>query len=168
MPQQVRQTPAQPGYPRSAAPAPSYRAPALLPSPTQRPLANQSQQRPLPKPIIRAQMSDEEPRPPVAARNISLALPSPDELGISPGTRLPLPLTSRTASEVDWNTTYARLRQLGAVGVHLDKLAGGNVRVMFTLSGGQAGQTHVVEVIADTEAAAVQSALQRAEQWVSR
>ena len=70
------------------------------------------------------------------------------------------------ASNVDWNTTHARLRQLGVTGFHLDRVNDG-FRVTCLIPANRDGQTHQIESEDATEAAAVQFALQRAETYAT-
>jgi hypothetical protein len=57
---------------------------------------------------------------------------------------------------------------MGAFDFHLVKLATGSYRVTFGLPTAQPDRTHLVEVEAGSEGAAVTLALQRAEQWLQR
>lgn len=127
---------------------------ALTWSPTQR-----QQQRPAP--IIRAQAPDEPaPRPrQIAPRPASLAMPSPEELG----------LASRQAPEpsrVDWTAVHARLNQLGATCFQLEKRPAGDCRICCLLTSSLSARSRRIEVVAGTEAEAVQAVLDRAESWV--
>jgi hypothetical protein len=110
-----------------------------------------------PRPTIRLQAPDT----PAARPFAPLVLPSPEALGIRVSNPVPVAVPS-----LDWNTVHARLQRLGALGFHLDRLAQGGVRVTFMLpAGGQSA--HQIEVVADTEAAAVGAALEHAEAWSS-
>src|SRR5262245_14719092 len=110
-----------------------------------------------PRPIFRAQAPDAPPPPPAP-----LHLPSPEALGIT--TAQPAQ-TAAAVSDIDWNNVRARLRQLGAVGFHLDQVDGGQWRATFLMpvSGQQARH---VEASAASDAIAVLSALQQAETLV--
>lgn len=96
-----------------------------------------------------------------------LKLPAPEHLGLaveSPTvlpTSLPAAAPTPAAAEIDWNATHARLRQMGAVGFHLDHLPGNVTRVTVLMPSGQPGQSQPVEVIASTEAAAIATLLER-------
>jgi hypothetical protein len=106
-----------------------------------------------PRPIFRGQ-APETPKTPAAP----FRLPSPEALGITTGQAAP----AAALPEVDWNNVRIRLRQLGAVGFHLDQVDGGQWRATFVMpAGGQ--QTRHVEASAASDAVAVLSALQQAE-----
>ena len=108
-----------------------------------------------PRAIFRAQAPDAPPPP------APLRLPSPEALGITT-----VQATQPAAvSDIDWNNVRARLRQLGAVGFHLDQVDGGQWRATFLMPvGGQ--QARHVEASAASDAIAVLSALQQAETLV--
>jgi hypothetical protein len=109
-----------------------------------------------PKPTIRLQAPDPPP-----ARPARLTLASPEALGVrASGGNL------TAAPALDWNRIHARLASLGALGFHLDRLVSGGSRVTFMLPM-PAQRIHQIEVTADTEAAAVTSALEHAEAWVA-
>jgi hypothetical protein len=109
-----------------------------------------------PRPTIRLQAPDTLlVRPPTP-----VVLAAPEALGIRASTPLP------AAATLDWNNAHARLQRLGALGFHLDRLAQGNVCVTFTLPAGDR-RAHQIEVVADSEAAAVNAALDSAEAWAS-
>lgn len=119
---------------------------------------------------VQATIRGQDPDPPTVpvqqvAANTTISLPPPEELGVLPAN--PVAAKTTPADTVDWNTIHARLRQLGAVGFHLRKLADDSYRVTFTLPTSQTQRTHLVEVDAQSEAAAVTLALQRAEQWAT-
>jgi len=97
----------------------------------------------LPRPKVRAVPADDPP-----AR---VVLPSPEALGIR----------TATAPGIDWNVTHARLDRLQAVRFQSDRLPQGGYRVTFILPAGT--QSQPVEAVGETEAAAVQLALARAE-----
>jgi hypothetical protein len=84
-----------------------------------------------------------------------LALPAPHALGIIPP----------TAEKVDWNATRNRLNQLGATTFRGDNLGPEGFRVTFLMRTSQPGRLHQIETIGQTEAAAVQIALDQAAQW---
>ncbi len=102
-----------------------------------------------PRPIVRAVAEDSPPPPPAR-----LVLPSPEALGIPP-VAAPAPVA------VDWNQVHARFEQLGVVKLQRDRLPQGGYRVTLALP------AHQVEATADTEAAAVLLAVQRAESLVA-
>jgi hypothetical protein len=108
-----------------------------------------------PRPIFRGQAPDAPTTPPAPLR-----LPSPEALGIV--TTGPPTAPAAAATDIDWNNVRARLRQLGAIGFHLDQLDGRQWRATFLMpvSGQQARH---VEASAASDAVAVLSALQQAE-----
>lgn len=112
----------------------------------------------------------------VAPEPTPLVMPSPEQLGVTrsagavaaaPAWTPPASNAAPPAPSVDWNATHARLRQLGAVAFHLDRVGQG-YRVTCLLPAGREGVTHQIESEAANEAAAVQQALQRAEAYVAR
>lgn len=105
-------------------------------------------------PKFRAQAPDPMPMPPAR-----LVLPTPESLGI--GARNPAAVTSQAAVSLDWNQTHQRLKDLGAVGFHLDRV-GAQVRVTFWLPTAEPGRTQLVESTAVSEAEAVNAALHQA------
>jgi hypothetical protein len=105
-----------------------------------------------PRPTIRLQAPETNLAPPAR-----LALPSPEALGIA--TSQPVPAA---APPLDWNMAHARMQRLGALGFRVDRLAQGQVRVTLTLPAADQ-RAHQIEVVADTEAAAVTAALETAE-----
>jgi hypothetical protein len=117
----------------------------------------------LPKPIFRGQM----PVEPVthsrsSQQSADVTLPAPEALGIRPTQ----PACTPSAS-LDWNAVHARVRQLGAVDFHLAKLESGMYRASFTLPTSDPDSSRLIEVVGESEGAAVTLALQRAEQPVS-
>ena len=84
-------------------------------------------------------------------------MPTPTELGLANPSPIPAP--------VDWNQTHARLNQLGALGFHLDHLSDGSTRVTLLLPARQPGRSQQVECLANSDAAAVTAALERAESF---
>jgi hypothetical protein len=122
-----------------------------------------------PKPKIRLQSA--EPTPPV--QSARLVMPSPEALGLARGPQAgaaaPVDVSPAAAppAAVDWNDAHARLRRLGALGFHLDRLPEGGCRVSFHLPTNQPQRTRVVESVGRTEAEAVHLALQQAEQWAN-
>lgn len=105
-------------------------------------------------PKFRAQAPDPVPMPPAR-----LALPSPESLGI--GARNNAFAASSAAVPLDWNQTHQRLKDLGAVGFHLDRV-GAQVRVTFWLPTAEPGRTQLVESTAVSESEAVNAALHQA------
>jgi hypothetical protein len=85
-----------------------------------------------------------------------LSLPAPEELGVRP------PVAA--AASVDWNAVRARLDRLGALSFRVDHLPGGDRRVTFLMPTSSPNRTRQIETIAASEAAAVQLALEQAEQ----
>ena len=106
-----------------------------------------------PRPKIRLQ-APEMPRTQLAP----LVLPTPEALGVR--SYAPVPAAP---PGLDWNSAHARLDRLGAVGFHLVRQPQG-IQVTFMLPDGNQ-RAHQIEVVADTEAAAVHAALENAESW---
>jgi hypothetical protein len=106
-----------------------------------------------PRPTIRLQAPDTL----LGAPKAPLILPSPAALGIQQADHAP-----SAAQTVDWNHVHARLGRLGALGFHMDRLPQGGVRVTFMLPAGDQ-RARQIEVVADSEAAAVNAALEHAE-----
>jgi hypothetical protein len=94
-----------------------------------------------------------------AVATTPLIMPSPEALGLAPPRSASIPAPP---AELDWNDLRQRLRQLGAVGFHLDQIAGGNWRATLLLPGAGAASTRQLEALADSEAAAVSGVLARA------
>lgn len=94
-----------------------------------------------------------------------LVLPSPTELGLSPAApTLPAPTTPvATRIAVDWNLTHQRLKEIGAVGLHVDHPSAAQVRVTFWLPTAEPGRTQLIEAVAGSEGEAVHLALRQAE-----
>jgi hypothetical protein len=137
-----------PKYPALPSASPTYPAPppplAAAPAPAapQYPAA----------PVVRAKADDDYQPAPVA---VSVSLPPPAALGIAPAPALV------GAKTFDWNTAHAQLNQLGA-SFSLTRLPGGAYRMVITLPTSNPGQTHMVEVEAESEASAVTTALNQA------
>jgi hypothetical protein len=142
--------------------------PRFNPQPVQQPvLAAQAtglQQKPLPQasPSLQAaQGNGQKPQPVIrmqspdapAAPN-RLVMPNPEDLGISAAKQASV----QPPVEMDLTTAFARLRQLGAVDVQLNRLEIG-YRARFVLPSQQA-----IEGTGPTEAAALAAALTRVEQ----
>src|SRR5262245_44516197 len=102
--------------PRSPLPPAAFPTPgAVTPfKPAPRVNAGLAAGAPMPPPKVRAQNDDA----PAAAR---LVMPSPEALGLGIAKAEP------TAVGIDWNLTHQRLKDLGAVGFHLDRLNAGQV-----------------------------------------
>src|SRR5688500_11692824 len=62
------------------------------------------------------------PVPAVSAVSARLALPAPEELGIGGLKVAAMPV--HVAAPIDWNQAHQRLKDLGAVGFPLDRVAG--------------------------------------------
>src|SRR6516225_3402113 len=103
-----------------------------------------------PRPRIRLQAPEEQA--PIAPR--PLTMPPPEAFG----------LTARSPANVDWNSARARLHQLGATDFRVDSVAEG-YRVRILLRTNQAGAMHEIETTAETQAAAIEVALQQAKHW---
>jgi hypothetical protein len=112
------------------------------------------------QPTFRGKKDEEPPPPP--PRAVALALPSPEAFGIAPASA-PAAQTG-SATGLDWNVTRARLDGLKA-SFSLTRQTDGNYRMVITLPTANPDQAHLVDVMADSEALAVATALQRAEQW---
>ncbi|MCI0377730.1 MAG: hypothetical protein L0215_09000 [Gemmataceae bacterium] len=127
----------------------------VLPAPATKAQNVQTQ---LPPSKIRMQAPD-APKP----APTRLVLPSPEQLGIQSAV-----LPASVPAQLDWNQAHARLQQLGALGFHLDRLPQGGFRATFYLPSPQRQSTQLVEAVAQTEAAAVAAALERAELFTAR
>ena len=112
---------------------------------------NGIQPMPAPQTKIRMQALEEPPMPLPMAR---LVLPSPEELGVAVNLNKAALLQEATA---DFGTLFARLRQIGAVGFHLE-LAGIGYRASIVLPG-PGSQIATVEGLGTTEGAAIAKAL---------
>jgi hypothetical protein len=137
-------------------PAPvSYPAPAVAPRTNLPPAVPASAPRaaaPAPaRPLVRAKAPDE----PTPARPARLTMPSPEQLGVA---------VRPAPSGLDWTAMHARMKELRIVGFHQDSTPDGRARFTCWVPGGQPGLTQRIEVLAATEAEAVQRALQRAGQ----
>lgn len=113
-------------------------------------------------PRIKARAQNTEPTPmPTPAAAAPLVLPSPESLGLVP-LAAAQPVHAASA-EPDWNQVRSRLRQLGAISFHLDRVAGGNWRATLLVpQEGAAGPRHL-EALGDSEGAALTSVLAQAE-----
>ena len=133
--------------------------PTTAPMPVMAALANGNANRsPVSRPTIRMQAPDSLLSQP-APRPTPFVLPSPEALGIRAGSAAaPVPPT------IDWNAAHARLQRLGALGFHMVHLPQGSVRVTFLLPE-DVSRAHQIEVVAETETAAVTAALDSAEAW---
>jgi hypothetical protein len=105
-----------------------------------------------PQPKFRMQAADDRPAP------RRLSLPAPEVLGVPPAPARAL------AATLDWNATRAKLDQLGALSFRVDKLGGGSHRVTLLLPTPNPQRTRHIETTAASEAAAVQLAMEQAEQ----
>lgn len=115
---------------------------------------------------MRAKNLNPEPSEQVNQQPVILSLPSPAALGIAPAAS-PQPTTT-SVEIVDWNAARARLHQLGAVSFNVNRLTNGSYRMVVTLPTTNANQNYLVEVVAETEAMAVTTALDRAESWARK
>jgi hypothetical protein len=88
-----------------------------------------------------------------------LVLPTPESLGIEGTKAAALPAAPLA---VDWNLAHQRLKELGAVGFHLDRPTVGQVRVTFWLPTTDPGRTQLIESTAPSEGEAVNAALHQA------
>lgn len=148
---------AQPGWPGSVPQAPP---PARVAMPSPPPTSKLTLP---PAPVLAAEqgkakvraVAEDEPAPPARpAPPTRIVLPSPDELGI----KIEPASTMTATAAVDWNQVHARLETLGIVQFQRERLPQGGFRVVLALP------TRQVEAVADTEAAAMLQALERAEQ----
>ena len=125
-----------------------------------------------PRPKVRAQAPEAIPgatpgatigaaltAPTFAPPAAPLSLPAPEALGVVVAPRGRAAVQAET--DIDWNTLRGRLRQRGIASFHLDQVAEGHWRATLLVPGDD-GVRHV-EACAATEAAAVLSALERAE-----
>jgi hypothetical protein len=96
----------------------------------------------------------EEVRPSV--KTVSLSMPTPEQLGVA---------AVRPADAVDWASARQRLDRLGAACFQLEKSAPDGFRFVCLLPTAQSGRTHRIETRATTEAEAVRTALEQAEEW---
>lgn len=84
-----------------------------------------------------------------------LVMPSPEALGI-------VTASVTATADLDWNELGGRLRQLGAVGFHLDQVAGGAWRATLLVPDGASATPRRVEAVAASEASAVADVLAQA------
>jgi hypothetical protein len=121
-------------------------------------------------PVARGRAED-EPSPTLAPRApVQLREPEPLDEVARPPLKLPAPedlgLGSAARASVDWADVHNRLDRLGALSFYQQKLAGGGYRVTFLLLAGKADRVRQIEAEADSVAAAVTLALDRAEKGV--
>jgi hypothetical protein len=128
-----------------APPPTTYPAPAHVPQQPALPAAAPAQ----PKPLIRAQ-APEEPKP---ARPPLLTLPAPEQLGVS---------VRPVENSADWTAIHARMREMGVVSFHMDKLPDGRSRFICWMPSDRPDLTRRIESVAATEAEAVHGGLQEA------
>jgi hypothetical protein len=122
------------------------------------------QQQPPPRPLIRAKGADDpraaiKPPPPPSVPS-RLAMPTPDQLGISSA-------KFSAAEAADWTSARRRLDRLGAVCFHLEKIPAGGFRFTCLLPTSQPKRTHRVEAVAATEAEVVRLVLDKSEEWAT-
>jgi hypothetical protein len=86
-------------------------------------------------------------------------MPSPEELGVSPGRPAAAPLDPAAA--------YRRLEELGATCLQLEKAADGGCRVTCLLPTGQPGRAHRIDVQAAGAAEALRLTVAKAEEWAA-
>ena len=117
-------------------------------------------------PIVRAKIDDTPAPSPAPAWSTPsrVTLPAPEHLGVTATAAAP---RTAAAEAVDWNATFARLRQLGAVGWQSGMLPQGGYRFTCLLPTGQPNCSRHVEATGATEAEAVRLALARIEQQVA-
>jgi hypothetical protein len=119
------------------------------------PAPQQPMQRPLPRPIIRAQAPD-EPLPPALTRQAVVSLPAPEVLGIT--------AAKPTSATLDLSSAHRRLEDLGATCFQIEKLAQGH-RIRCLLPTREVNRTHRVEATAGTQVEAMRLVLDKAEEW---
>jgi hypothetical protein len=151
VPQAWQQPPQQPGHQPPTFPRTPSRTPQAINQPTNAALALEQ----FPRPKVRMQ-GPETPMTPPQAGFQALVMPSPEQLGIVPA------LASSATAELDWNELRNRLRQLGAVGLHLDQVAGGNWRATLLMPDGAAADPRRLEAVATSDASAVADVLAQA------
>jgi hypothetical protein len=130
----------------SAPPPMTYAAPPSVPQRKSLPAVPAR-----PQPQIRAQ-APEEPNP---ARPPLLTLPSPEQLGVA--VRPVEPSTT-------WTPPQARMKELGVLGHHLDKLPDGRWRFTCWVPLDANGLTRRIEAVADSESEAARRGLEEAAQ----
>lgn len=159
---------AAPSAPPSFMPPPGTR-PLMLPpqQPAQQPPQqltwNPAQRQPQrPAPIIRAQSDDDAPAPArqPEPRRSSLAMPSPEEMGLG------MRSTPAEPSHVDWTAAHARLQQLGASSFQIDRRSSGEWHICCLLTNSASAKCRRIEATAGTDGEAVQAVLEQAEKWV--
>jgi thioredoxin-related protein len=128
---------------------PSAACPCVNPSSATCPCAQSLQ------PKVRMQAADQPAMPPPTDRFI---LPSPEVMGVAV-TRKQLALPPEAT--VDFDALFARLRQIGVVGLHLERVGSG-YRVRIDLKG-SANQMTAVEGLGATDGAAIADALAKAD-----
>jgi hypothetical protein len=109
--------------------------------------------KPLPPTKVRMHSGSLDPAPK------RLALPSPEELGLGAAA------VARSVLAVDWNATHQRLKEMGAVGFHIDHPRAGVTQITFWLPTSEPGRTQLIEATAATEAEAVSLALRQADSF---
>jgi hypothetical protein len=116
------------------------------------------------RPTIRFQSQDDQTQhmlPPrsraiAESKPVALSMPSPEQLGISQGSRV---------ETFDWAAARSRLDRLGAVFINLDKTNQGRFRFTCLLPTASPNRNHRVEAVAASEAEAVQLVIEKSEQW---
>jgi hypothetical protein len=98
----------------------------------------------------------DEPRQ--ATRSNSLAIPSPEQLGLAP----------TPSSPVDWEAARGRLNALKATCFQIDRIDPGGYRFTCWLPAEQSGKSYRVEAEGAGQAEAVARCLERAERWARR
>jgi hypothetical protein len=113
--------------------------------------------------VVRGQRPDDPIEPPAAppARSREpIRLPSPEELGVSPG--------QPAETGTDWATVNHRLETLGAVCFQMTRLPQGGWHVTCLVPTGQPDRTRRVEAEAEARVDAVRLVLEQAEQGAAR
>jgi hypothetical protein len=100
--------------------------------------------RPAPRLARGVRPSDPEPR-----SGDAIAIPSPEELGVTPAGQ---------AASLDWNTTRRQMQDLGVTRFQMEHLNGGGARLTCWLTG---GSSQMIQGDGTSEAEAVRSCLDR-------
>ena len=132
-------------------PPPGYAVQPAVP----RPAAAQpvrTAQAPPKAPVVRAQAPDDV-KPQVRT---TVAMPSPDQLGVSGGP---------ADGGCDWTATRRRLQDLGVVTFQVDRLNAEVYQFTCLLPSSEPSRTHRIEAHGTTEAEAVRRALDEAQRW---
>ncbi|MFO0926565.1 MAG: PilZ domain-containing protein [Gemmataceae bacterium] len=115
---------------------------------------------PAPAPrVMRGVRGEDRPAAPRPVARASVAIPTPEELGIGGGARPPA-ATRQLAQNLDWSTARAQMQQLGVVRFQLENTASGGTR--FSCWVGDGAGSRLVQADGENEAEAVRTCLDRA------